>query len=116
MRSSISIASKRLRVEAVELVASLPKHSIKPGRTSPFFWTSDSAVMDESLIGLARLDVAPPLTSATAIKTRKQGALTWLTTLEWRVVVQFVGECGYLEPTETELVLPVTLIFCVPGG
>ena len=26
-------------------------------KTLPVFWTSDSAVMDESLIGLARLDV-----------------------------------------------------------
>ena len=58
MRSSRSIASRRLKIDAVESVTSLPKHSIKPGRTSPFFWTANSAVMDESLIGLARLDVS----------------------------------------------------------
>jgi hypothetical protein len=44
-RSKRSIASRRLKVEAVESVASLPKHTTKPGRTSPLFCASDSAVM-----------------------------------------------------------------------
>jgi hypothetical protein len=44
-RSKRSIASRRLRVEAVESIASLPKHSTKPGRTPPFICASDSTVM-----------------------------------------------------------------------
>ena len=48
-RKSISIASRRLNAETLESVATLSKHSTKPGRTSPFFWTSDSIVMARML-------------------------------------------------------------------
>src|SRR5690348_5745661 len=45
-RSRRATASKRLRIEALESAASLARHSIKPGRTSPSFRISDCADMD----------------------------------------------------------------------
>src|SRR5580704_13305000 len=48
-RRSISIASRRFNAETLESVATLSKHSIRPGRTSSFFWTSDPAVMARML-------------------------------------------------------------------
>ena len=68
MRSSRSIASRRLKIDAVESVTSLPKHSIKPGRTSPFFGLQIRGSWMKVSSGLHGSMSAPPLTSLTALK------------------------------------------------
>jgi hypothetical protein len=45
-RSSSSIASKRLKIEASESLASLPKYSIKLGRISLFFTIPGLSIID----------------------------------------------------------------------
>jgi hypothetical protein len=52
-RSKISIASRRLKTEAVESVASVPKFSTKPGRTSAFFGPLESADVAPSSVSVS---------------------------------------------------------------
>ena len=62
-RRSRAMASRRLRIEALESAASLARHSIKPGRTSPSLWMSDWVDI-MSPIGGANSKPIPQMTSS----------------------------------------------------